>query len=399
MEIRDTYYRLLNQPAPTYPRYLAGRIDFGRRLTGLIGPRGSGKTTLLLQWIKEKENPEQCMYASLDHIFFSTHRLIDFVRDAFEVEGRTLFMLDEAHKYPGWNQEIKNVYDSFPEVRIVFSGSSSLDLVKGHYDLSRRGVIFRLNGLSLREYILFTTGKAHPAFELENLIERSGEISRTLSAIPRIKGLFQDFLKWGYYPFYFEDPKFYYQRILSTVEKTIYEDIAHFFSLSTAKLPMFKKLLAFLASVPPGEISVNTLARDLGVDHKTVQSYLQMLADTSLIHSLKLGSPGKAALRAPEKVLLENANLYHAIAVESGFEPNLGSLRETFFVNALRGAGIPVQYSKEGDYRAVGKIFEVGGPNKTRKQLKDLSNAILVQDGLLTAAPGEIPLYLFGFLW
>ncbi len=131
--------------------------------------------------------------------------------------------------------------------------------------------------------------------------------------------------------------------------------------------------------MPPGEISVNRLARDLGVDHKNVQSYLQMLEDTSLIHSLKLGHTGKAALRSPDKVLLENANLYHAIAVESGFDANSGSLRETFFVNALRGAGIPVQYSKEGDYRAAGKVFEIGGRNKTRKQLKGLRNGLLVK--------------------
>ncbi len=399
MEIRDTYYRLLNQPSPAYPRYLGDRIDFSRRLTGLIGPRGTGKTTLMLQWIRDKENPEHCMYASLDHIFFSTHRLLDFVRECFEIEGRTLFMLDEAHKYTGWNQEIKNVYDSFPQVRIVFSESSSLDLVKGHYDLSRRGVIFRLNGLSFREYILFTTGKIFPALGLGDLLERGGKISQEFSALPRMNGLFQEFLKWGYYPFYFEEPKIYYQRILNTIEKTIYEDIAHFFSLSTSKLPLFKKLLVYLASVPPGEISVNTLARDLGVDHKTVQSYLQMLEDTSLIHSLKLGHTGKAALRSPDKVLLENANLYHAIAVESGFDANPGSLRETFFVNALRGAGIPVQYSKEGDYRAAGKVFEIGGRNKTRKQLKGLRNGFLVKDGPLTGAPGEIPLYLFGFLW
>lgn len=356
---------------------------------------------MMIQWIQEKEDPEQCMYASLDHIYFSGHRLLDFVRDMHQVEGRKLFFLDEAHKYPDWNREIKNIYDSFPEVRIVFSGSSSLDLVKGQYDLSRRGMVYRLNGLSFREFILFKTGKPHPAFGFEELLKNAPEISRTVAAIPRLRGLFQEFLRVGYYPFYFEDPESYYARILNTIDKTIYEDIANFFSLSTAKLSIFKKLLVYLASIPPGELSVNTLARNLEIDNKTVSGYLGMMQDTSLTHSLSLDKGGKAVLRSADKVLLENANLYFAVSSESGFEPNLGSLRETFFINALRGAGIKVQYSKEGDYRAGGKIFEVGGESIKQQQIRGLKDAYLVKDGLMTAGAGAgvLPLHLFGFLW
>ncbi len=368
-------------------------------MVGLVGPRGVGKTTLMLQWISERESPERCMYASLDHIYFSSHRLLDFVRDMHQLEGRTLFFLDEAHKYPGWNRELKNIYDSFPEIRIVFSGSSSLDLVKGQYDLSRRGVIHRLNGLSFREFVLFKTGKAPKAFGLDELLSQGPEISRELSAIPRVRGLFEEYLRVGYYPFYFEDPETYYSRILNIIDKTIFEDIANFFSLSTTKLPLFKRLLVYLASIPPGEVSVNALARNLGVDHKTVGGYLHMMQETSLTHSLSMDRGGKAALRSPDKVLLENANLYFAVATESGFQPNLGSLRETFFVNALSGNGVPVHYSKEGDYQAKGNIFEIGGEGKTRRQIRGLKNAYLVKDGGLTAAPGELPLYLFGFLW
>lgn len=398
-EIRDTYYRLLGQQGPAFRRYLFGRFSASRRLAGLIGPRGTGKTTLMLQWIREKEDPEKCMYASLDHIYFSTRSLLEFVRDMHQVEGRTLFFLDEVHKYPDWNRELKNIYDSFPEIRVVFSGSSSLDLVKGQYDLSRRGIIYRLNGLSFREFILFKSGKAPDPVGLEDLLREAPGISRSLSVIPRLRGLFQEYLALGYYPFYFEDPETYYARILNTVDKTIYEDIANHFSLNTSKLPVFKKLLAFLAYIPPGELSVNILARNLSVDHKTVSAYLHMMEETSLIQSLGVDRGGKAALRTPDKVLLENANLYHAVSTESGFSPTPGTLREIFFVNALRGAEAIVQYSKEGDYRAQGKVFEIGGEGKGRRQVENLKNAILVKDGPLTAAPGEIPLYLFGFLW
>jgi predicted AAA+ superfamily ATPase len=368
-------------------------------LAGLVGPRGVGKTTLMIQWIREKENPDRCMYASLDHIWFSGHRVLDFVRDMHEIEGRNLFFLDEAHRYPDWNREIKNIYDSFPQVRIVFSGSSSLDLVKGQYDLSRRGMIYRLNGLSFREFILFKTGKEPHTFKLEDMLQNGPEISRELAAIPRLKGLFQDFLRVGYYPFYFEDPETYYSRILNTIDKTVFEDIANFYSLSTAKLPVFKKLLVYLASIPPGDLNVNTLARNLEIDHKTVRGYLEMMRDTSLIQSLSLEKAGKASLRNADKVLLENANLYYAVSTLSGVEPNLGSLRETFFVNALRGAGHTVRYSKDGDYRVDGKVFEIGGEGKSRTQIQGLKDAYLVKDGILAAGPGELPLHVFGFLW
>ncbi len=395
--LRDTHYRLISHSTPTHRRHLFESFSTSRRLAGLIGPRGTGKTTLMLQWIREKENPDLCMYASLDHIYFSVHSLLDFVRDMHQLEGRNLFFLDEAHKYPGWNRELKNIYDSFPDIRIVFSGSSSLDLLKGQYDLSRRGMIYRLNGLSFREFILFKTGAAPKAFSFDDLIKGTMEISRELSAFPRIRGLFQEFLSTGYYPFYFEDPETYRARILNTIEKTIFEDIANFYSMNTNMLHVFKRLLAYLASVPPGEMSVNTLARNLEIDHKTVSSYLQMMQETSLIHSLALEKEGKAGLRTSEKVLLENPNLYFAIAKETGLEPSIGILRETFFINALRGVGIPVHYSKGGDYRAKGKIFEIGGPSKTARQLSGAKNGILVKDGPLMAAPGEIPLYLFGF--
>lgn len=398
-DIRDGYYRLLGQESPAHRRYLLEKFNPSRRLTGLIGPRGVGKTTLMLQWIREKGDPSRCMYASLDHIRFSSHRLFDFVRDMHEIDGRDLFFLDEAHKYAGWNQEIKNIYDSFPAVRVVFSGSSSLDLVKGHYDLSRRGVIQRLNGLSFREYLKFATGAAPPAIGFDELLEGAEGISRDFSKLPRLRGHFEEYLRIGYYPFYFEEPDAYYPRILNTIDKTVYEDIAHFYSLNTSRLPIFKKVLAYLASLPPGELSVNTLGRYLEIDHKTVSGYLEMMQETGLIHSLRLDASGKAVLRAPDKVLLENANLYHAIATESGYSPNLGSLRETFFVNALRGTGLAVQYNKLGDFRAKGRIFEVGGASKDRRQIRGQKNGILVKDGPLTASQNEIPLYLFGFLW
>lgn len=398
-ELRETYYRLLSQMHPAHHRYLFERFDTKQRLAGLIGARGVGKTTLMIQWIRERENPDQCMYVSLDHLWFSSHRLLDFVRDMYQLEGRTLFFLDEAHRYPDWNREIKNIYDSFPEIRLVFSGSSSLDLVKGQYDLSRRGKLFRLNGLSFREFILFKTGTTLKAYPLGELLEHAPEISREVSTFPRILGLFQEYLRVGYYPFYFEDPETYYQRILNTVDKTVFEDIANFYSLSTSKLPVFKKLLVYLATIPPGELSVNTLARNLEIDHKTVGSYLGMMHETSLTQSLSLDKGGKSELRSVDKVLLENANLYFAVATLSGIEPNVGSLRETFFVNALKGAGVPIQYSKQGDYRAAGKVFEVGGQSKTNRQIRGIRDAYLVKDGMMNAAAGELPLHLFGFLW
>lgn len=223
------------------PRYLYDSFDLGNRLIGLIGPRGVGKTTLLLQYIKNKLAKEERFYFSADSVYFQKMGLLDFVRDLYDLEGYRIIFIDEIHKYHNWQQELKNIYDSFPSLKVVFSGSSMLDLVKGSYDLSRRAKLYYLHGLSFREYLNFSLNLSLVPINMGDILQDSLNSINQVKAVPKILTHFENYLKNGYYPFVFEDVHSYYEKVLRIVEKTIFEDIANYYSLKTQNLPFFKK--------------------------------------------------------------------------------------------------------------------------------------------------------------
>lgn len=397
--ILETYYRLLARTTTETHRYLFDTFNMSRQLVGIVGARGTGKTTMLLQYIKEKiTDPDKALYFSADHIYFSENSLFEFVAEQYELEGRTHFCIDEVHKYPNWNQELKNMYDSFPDVHVAFSGSSSIDLITGSYDLSRRGVLYRLKGLSFREFLLFEKGLELPVYTMNDLMEKHLEMSREFADIPTLRALFNEYLQCGYYPFYFEDKEFFSQRLLSLIEKSIYEDIASFFNLKTANLPVLKKILAFLATIQPGEVSLNTMAKSLRVDHKTVSGYIDVLQSAGLLFKVGVNKSGAAMVRKPEKIFLQNSNLYAALQKELGHEGRIGTIRESFFLSMIDGAGLNPFYDTIGDYSVGETIFEIGGRNKDFKQVKD-AGFLVKDDILIGAGKREIPLYLFGFLY
>ncbi len=397
----NTYKRLLQSLQFEHHRYIYRDFNTSGRLTGLIGPRGTGKTTLLLQFIKENiKDKDECIYASIDNIWFSQNRLSDFVNELYESYGVRIFFFDEVHKYPQWNQELKNIYDSYPDIKIVFSGSSSIDLIKGTYDLSRRGVIFRIGGMSFREYLLFNNIADILPITLDELINNRASFEETIASIKKIKGHFKQYLGKGYYPFFLEDEETYHQKILRVVEKTVFEDISNYYKLKTENLVNFKRILSYLATIPPGELNINSISKHIKADNKTVQNYINILHETGLAELLKENKTGSSLLKTTEKIYLDNPDLYSAIANEIGNSPELGTVREIFFIKMLKNAGINISYSKTGDFAADGIIFEIGGKNKDMKQIKDkLPNAFLVKDDILFGAKHEIPLYLFGFLY
>jgi len=284
----QTYKRLLNAIQYPHHRYLFDSFSLENRLTGVIGPRGTGKTTLLLQYIKERiTDPDDCLYVSMDHIYFSNKLLVEFVNELVEAYDIRYFFLDEIHKYANWNQELKNIYDAYPDVWIIFSGSSSIDLVRESYDLSRRSVLHRLEGLSFREYLLFNGVADMAPVQLNTLLTNHSDISAQTAGINKIKGHFKTYLGQGYYPFHLEGQVTYHQKILRVVEKTVFEDIANFYKLKTENLHYFKRIISYLATVPPGELNRNSIAKILGIDHKTVQNYLNILHESGLAMLLK----------------------------------------------------------------------------------------------------------------
>lgn len=398
--LRLIYHRVVERVNMDFHRYLFSFFEINDRLTGLIGARGVGKTTLLLQYIKKNfPNLNDTFYVSADHIYFDKVTLYEFIETMYLTQGISTFFIDEIHKYVNWNQEIKNLYDGFPDITIVFSGSSSLDIVKGSYDLSRRAKLYHLAGMSLREYINYHAKIEINPITLNELIFNPYQYDLIFSNIHKIKGYFQDYLQNGFYPFIHENPLSYYEKLLRVVDKTIYEDITNFYKLKTENLHQFKKILNFIVTIPPGKLSIHNLAKNLSMDDKTVANYLIILQETNLINLVYANVTGNQLLRKPEKVFINNTNLQYALSGNISRKIELGSVRELYFLQAIRNAGQDVFYSDQGDFIVNDQIFEIGGENKTRHQIKRLKDAFLVKDDTLLSAKGEIPLYYFGFLY
>ena len=398
--LRLIYQRIIENVPTKHYRYLYKNFSTSDRLTGLIGARGVGKTTLILQFIKNNfPNLSDAFYVSADHIYFQQSTLYEFIENLYLTENIENFFIDEIHKYKNWNQEIKNLYDGFPTIKIVFSGSSSLDLVKGSYDLSRRSKLFHLAGMSLREYINIKTNVDIEPITFDELIHSHQQLSNTFSQIVKIKGIFKDYLQKGYYPFSSENPVSYYEKILQTINKSIYEDIANFYNLKTENLHLFNKILNYIANTPPGNLSVHNIAKNLKIDDKTALNYIGILHETKLATLIFADATGNQILRKPGKIFLENTNLQHALSSEINVKPNIGRLRELYFIQAIRNANLTPLYANKGDFYVNDVLFEVGGANKTRRQISTSPNAIIVKDDILTSAKGIIPLYFFGFLY
>lgn len=395
--LKETFDRLISQVDMAVKRALFETFKPGR-LTGLIGPRGVGKTTLMLQYIKEYLYDERkVFYFSADSVYFRQTTLLEFVDELYKLEGYRIFFIDEIHQYKNWNQELKNIYDSYPDVKVVFSGSSMLELLEGISDLSRRVNIYRLPGMSFREYLLFLEQLKVPPIILDDLLDDPKKFT-SIGQIEKILGHFRKYLEVGYYPFIFEDSLNYYERIGHVINRIIFEDIPNCFDLKTANLHLFKKLLGYLASIPPGEINTNNIARNIGVAHQTVEHYLHILDQVGLVTMIYPFEGGGQYLRKPVKIFIHNTTLYHALQLLVGTEVDKGNLRELFFLQALRDANHTVFYSKQGDYRVGNHIFEIGGKNKTRKQLQD-SPGFLVKDDILSPSKDVIPIFYFGFLY
>lgn len=392
--ITETFHRLIEEISFTNTRYLYSQFELKNRLTGLVGSRGVGKTTLLLQFIKNKLD-RTAFYFSADLVYFQQAKLLEFVSDLHLKEGYNTIFIDEIHKYQGWDQELKNIYDAFPSLRIVFSGSSMLDLVSGSYDLSRRAKLYRLEGLSFREFLNFSLESDLEPISFHALLEGSSPKLPT-----KIFNHFADYLKQGYYPFVFEDPHSYHEKVSRIIEKTIFEDIANYYNLKTPNLHYFKKILTYLASIPPGELSIHNLSKNLTIDHKTTEHYLDILVAVGLTRKISPFEGGSVGIRKHAKFFLNNTTLMHTIQQYLGQEISKGTERELFFIQSLQNAGIELFHSKQADYQTRDAIFEIGGKNKTWQQLKNATlPSYLIKDDILNPFQHEIPLHQCGFLY
>lgn len=397
--LQQTFQRLLENTDLSFKRYLYVSFRPGR-LTGITGSRGVGKTTLMLQYIKENlAHNQKVFYFSADSIYFHQSTLLEFINDLYNLEGHRFFFIDEIHKYANWNQELKNLYDAFPDIKIVYSGSSMLELIKGSYDLSRRTKLYHLSGMSFREYLNFSEQSNIEAIELSALLANPKNFNK-LGMIDRVMGHFKEYLSIGYYPFIFEDSLTYYERVMRIIDKIIYEDIPSYFDLKTHNLHLFKQILSYLSTIPPGEINTNNIAKNMNVAHQTVFNYLTILESVGLIQMIYPFEGGNQYLRKPKKIFLHNTTLLYTLQQFVGETLNKGTLRELYFIQAMRDANQKIYYSQQADYRMKKLIFEIGGKNKTTQQLSNLDMpAFLIKDDIVVATNKVIPLLYLGFIY
>lgn len=394
------YKLLLEEMKPAYYRKFYSDFQMENRFTGVIGARGVGKTTFLLQYLREHyQKGEKGLYISADNLYFTDHTLLDTAGQFVRLYAGELLCIDEIHKYKNWNQELKNIFDSYPSLNILFSGSSSIDLIRGKYDLSRRVILRHMHGFSFREYLEFQTGRKYPLLTLEEILNPSHkdiEIGKT----EKLLGFLHEYWKKGYYPTSTAIKSYnaFRDTLIGVIEKTVYEDIASFYALKTENLDTLKKLVYFFATSPPGSMSIHKLSQSLKKDHATISEYIQILRDTGILRFLLIDKSGHALVRNAEKVYLDNTNLLYAVNETIGKETHLGTIRELFTIASLEESGHNVFYAKTGDITSEGYTFEIGGSGKSGKQIKNTQNAYILKDNILYNSLNSRPIYLFGFL-
>ena len=384
--------QILSRDVPEYKRYLYHQIDFNTRLLGIKGARGAGKSTILLQYAKSRNLAStQVLYVSCDHPAMVGVSLYDLA-DAFYARGGRLLLVDEIHKADNFSQELKAIYDVF-DLQLLFSGSSALQIEYASADLSRRAVVHRLGVLSFREFCELELGQPLPSFSLKEILISHEEIVAQLLAHFRPLEQFTKYLRYGCYPFYQESLLDYPSKLLQVVNLTIDSDLSRIYHIDPSKLDKLKKILYMLCSTDPYELNISKLSSAAGVSWPTLQKYLQQMDAGSLIHVVR-GGVGIRAVNKPDKLLLDNPNLFQVLCSGS----NQGSIRESFFVSQL-GLKHQVHYHDRGDFVVDDKwAFEVGGASKTSAQLQG-TKGFIAADDIEVGFENKIPLWLFGFLY
>lgn len=377
-------------------RYLMSQIPKDQRLVLIRGSRGTGKTTLLLQFLGSLGHPSaRAAYISLDDIIFNRYPAEDFA-DWFVKRGGEYLFIDEVHRNPHWSVIVKSLYDRYPNLKMVISGSSALQMEKGEADLSRRMLTFNLNELSLREFILMKYDMDFPAISIDKLLNDHERIAREVSSQAKPLMLFDEYLKYGAYPYFLEGIQYYNERVANTVNAVLDTDLPAVSGITYGTILKIRKLLSVLAEAVPFTPNINELSGKVGVSRDLLYRYLHLLEQAGLIYQLRRDSRGISMMSKPEKIYLHNTNLSQALTLHTA---DKGSERETFFLNQV-SARYKVNYPEKGDFVVSGVYtFEVGGRKKTGKQIAEVDNAFVVKDNIEHGSGKTIPLWLFGFLY
>ena len=372
-----------------FKRYKYSQIEWNLRLVGLVGPRGVGKSTMVMQHILETQGQEKSLYVSADHGYFSDHTLTELA-DEFVKEGGEHLYIDEVHKYEDWSRAIKQIYDTHPTLKVMYTGSSVLDILAGEADLSRRVVQYSMQGLSFREYLEFFHGIKTPVRTLTEVIQGQG---LSIDGMPHPLPYFAEYLKTGYYPFAKEGA--FYTRLDQIITQTTEYDIPRFANMSFTTGRKLHRLLVILSQTVPLKPEYTSLSNAIKVSRNDIPDYLLLLERAQVIGQLRDETGGIRGLGKIEKVYLDNTNLMAALMNDKS---EIGTVRETFFYNQTRVVADVIS-SKDSDFCIDEYTFEVGGKNKKRKQIADIPNGYVVKDNIEFASDGVIPLWAFGLLY
>lgn len=387
----ETYKLLIDRVNIDFVRYLHDKINWNNRLLAILGARGVGKTTLVLQHIKMSDEIESSLYVTADDFYFTTHRLFDLAKEFYQNGGKKLY-IDEIHKYSGWSVEIKNIYDLLPDLQIVYTGSSILDLEQGGADLSRRKVEYHLKGLSFREYLNIVLHLNLPSYSLEEVVRGKVKFPYT-EYRPLV--YFREYLKSGFYPFFLESDD-YVIRLKSILKQVVEFDVPTFAKMNVGSSAKLKKLLYVVAQSVPFKPNFSVLERELGISRNALPDYFMYLEKAQLITMVRDKANGIKLLEKIDKIYLNNPNLAYALSDEN---PNIGTIRENIFIQFLHDIYPIVSSPTQADFEVNEYTFEIGGKNKTSHQIKDIDNSYLVKDDIEYTSIREIPLWMFGFLY
>ncbi len=376
---------LLQNTTTDFKRYLYEKVTWNSRMIGIIGARGVGKTTMILQYIKENLDSKKALYVSADDMYFGENRLYDLADDFNKSGGEYLF-IDEIHKYTDWSRELKNIYDSFPALKIVFTGSSVLDILKGSADLSRRAIIYKLQGLSFREYLNLFHHYETEVHSLQQIVNNEVKLP-----VKHPLPLFNDYLKRGYYPFGREGELDL--RLGQIIVQTLETDIPQYANLNIGTSNKLKRLLSIIAESVPFKPNFSKISEIIGVSRNSLDDYFSYVEKAGLISQLRNETSGIRGLGKVDKVYLDNTNIVFNLV---GDKSNIGNIRETFFFNQMRLQNEVVSSGK-ADFVIDNYTFEVGGKSKQQTQIEKDGKSFVVKDDIEFGYLNVIPLWAFGF--
>ena len=384
----EYFNKVQGETDASFLRYLYADINWKNRLIGLTGPRGVGKTTLILQHIKTALPLAETLYVTAENFYFSEHRLTDLADDFAKHGGKYLF-IDEIHKYEGWSRELKLIYDFHPELQVVFTGSSVLDIKRGEADLSRRAMMYHMQGLSFREYLRLFHDMEVPVYSLDEILEHKAALPKGVRPLP----LFADYLRRGYYPFAREDD--FEAKLQQVINQTLEIDIPYYAKMNVSTGRKLKQLLSIISRSVPFKPNMTTIATSLSSSRNNIADYLHYIEEAGMIAQLRDATGGIRGLGKVEKVYLDNTNLIYALAATA---PDVGNIRETFFLNQMR-VKHDVISSPVADFLVGERTFEVGGRGKGKRQIQDVDNGYVVKDDIETGFLRTIPLWQFGLTY